>query len=149
MGNSSIITADYSRKASDSTINNVIVKRFIRGAEKTTKQIINSLVTESCNEIALYDDAIEAFKQVARLKPDFSDAYLNLGLTYGAMGRYQEAIEAFKQAISRSPDDANAHFGLGLSYLSTGNRSSALEEYKILKSLDADMAEKLFDRIYK
>jgi Flp pilus assembly protein TadD len=72
-----------------------------------------------------------------------------MGLTYGALGRYPEAIEVFKQAVSLTPDNANAHFGLGLSYLSTGNRGSALDEYKILKNLNANMADELFDRIYR
>jgi len=74
---------------------------------------------------------------------------LNLGITYGQLGRYPEAIEAFKRAVSLLPDSANAHFGLGLSYLSVGDKGSALEEYKVLKTLNKAMANELFDRIYK
>jgi len=34
-------------------------------------------------------------------------------------------------------------------YLITGDRNLALNEYKILKDLDIDLANKLFDLIYK
>jgi len=47
------------------------------------------------------------------------------------------------------PDFAEAHCMLGLAYLMTDNKGSALEEYKILKTLDAEQANKLFNLIYK
>jgi tetratricopeptide (TPR) repeat protein len=74
---------------------------------------------------------------------------LNLGITYGQLGRYQEAIGAFRQVLLLSPDDADAHFGLGLSYLSAGDKGLALEEYKVLKTLNKTLANELFDRIYE
>jgi len=72
-----------------------------------------------------------------------------LGVTYGGLGRYQDAIEAYKQAIRIKPDDAEAHCNLGSAYFSTGDKGSALEEYKILKTLDAEQANKLFNLINK
>jgi tetratricopeptide (TPR) repeat protein len=60
---------------------------------------------------------------------------------------YREAIESFKQAIRIKPDDVDAHYGLGLAYLSLSDKTSALDEYKILKDLDSQMAEELFNLI--
>jgi tetratricopeptide (TPR) repeat protein len=60
-----------------------------------------------------------------------------------------EAIEAYKQAIRIKPDYAEAHYRLGLVYLLIGNKSSALDQYKILKNLDNDSANQLFNLIYK
>jgi len=34
-------------------------------------------------------------------------------------------------------------------YLVQGDRNAALDEYKILKDLDQEIADKLFDMIYK
>jgi len=62
---------------------------------------------------------------------------------------YKEAIEAYKQAIRITPDLANAHYNLGVAYLILNDRGSALEEYKILKELNPEMANKLFNLIYK
>jgi len=94
-------------------------------------------------------EAIEAYKQAIRINPDLADAHYGLGLRYGKLGRYAEAIESFKQAIRINPDYAKAHYGLGLAYLGLERKSDALEEYKILKELDKEKANELFDLIYR
>ena len=58
-----------------------------------------------------------------------------------------EKIEAYKQAIKINPDFANAYFGLGAVYVFSNDRASALEQYKILKNLDPERANKLFNMI--
>ena len=94
-------------------------------------------------------DAIKSYKQAIRIKPDNAESHNNLGAAYGKLGRYQEAIESLKQAIRIKPDYANAHNNLGFAYLMTGDKGSALEEYKILKTLDAEQANELFNLINK
>jgi tetratricopeptide (TPR) repeat protein len=64
------------------------------------------------------------------------------------LGLYKDAIEACKQAIYIDPDYVYSHFVLGLSYFLIGDKSSALNEYKILKNLDINKANELFDLIY-
>ena len=61
----------------------------------------------------------------------------------------KEAIESYKQAIRIDPDDAGAHNNLGLAYCGSEDRGSALEQYKILKELDTEKANQLFNHIYK
>ena len=73
----------------------------------------------------------------------------NLGTAYGELGKYEEAIEAFRQAIRINPDYADAHYNLGLTYLILKDNGSALEQYKILKKLDSERANQLFNLIYK
>jgi tetratricopeptide (TPR) repeat protein len=62
---------------------------------------------------------------------------------------YKEAIEAYKQAIRTNPDDADAHYNLGLTYAFLNDGDSALEHYEILKSLDSERANELYNMIYK
>ena len=100
-------------------------------------------------ELGRYQDEIEAYKQAIMIKPDLVEPHCNLGVAYCKLGRFQDAIESFKQAIRIKPDFADAHFGLGCSYLLVGDKGSALEEYKILKTLDAERANELFNLIYK
>lgn len=96
-----------------------------------------------------HQDAVEAFKQAIKVSPDDSESHLNLGIAYGHLNLYQEALAALKQAIRINPDDPQAHYSIGIVYLSLEDRNSALQEYKILKELDIEMANRLFDLTYK
>ena len=100
-------------------------------------------------KLGRYPQAIKACKQAIRIKPDYVEAHYNLGWVYFKLGRYPQAIKAFKQAIRIKPVDAKAHYLLGLAYLLNGDKGSALEEYEILKKLDKDLSNKLFNIIYK
>ena len=103
-------------------------------------------------KLGFHKDEIEAYKQAIRIDPNNAHAhynsYYNLGIAYGQLGFYKDAIAAFKQAIYIDPDDPEAHYNLGITYILIGDRNSALNEYKILKELDIDLANKLFDLIY-
>ena len=93
--------------------------------------------------------AISDYTQAIQIKPDYAFAYCNLGRTYGKLGRYSEAIEAFEKATRIKSDDAPAHYGLGLAYFYTKKKSMAVEQYEILKNLDVQLANKLYNVIYK
>ena len=88
-------------------------------------------------------------KEAIRINPDDAYTYFGLGAVYGTLGMHEKAIEAYKQAIRINPDFALAHYNLGYAYVLLNDRSSALEHYKVLKSLDSEMANELFDYINK
>ena len=96
-----------------------------------------------------YIKAIDTYKQAIRINPDYVNAHCNLGFCYGALGNYIEAIGAYKQAIRIKPDFAFAHYNLGLCYVVERQKGDALDEYSILKDLDKELANKLFNRIYE
>jgi Flp pilus assembly protein TadD len=100
-------------------------------------------------QFGLRQDAVESFKQAIRIKPDYAEAHHGLGSTYALLGRYQDAIESYKQAVRIKPDDSKAHYVLGIAYFMDGDKGLALEEYKILKTLDTELANKLFNFIYE
>ena len=100
------------------------------------------------NGMGRYDDAAESCKKALKINPDSAPTLYNLGIAYGGLGKSREEMEAFKQAIRVDPDFAPAHYNMGIIYLIQGDKAAALEEYKILKVLDRNMAEMLFDRIY-
>lgn len=100
-------------------------------------------------QLGNYQEAIEAFKQCIRLKPDLAEAHIGLGLAYDELGRYLEAIEPYKQTIRLEPNNAKAHYGLGVALLFLGDKQKAMEEYKILEKLDESLANELFVLINK
>ncbi len=118
--------------------------KYIEG-EKTMEEFkrTNRLKTD-------FSKSMEEFKQAIRLKFDYAEAHFELGLVYGALGRNFEEIDELKEAVRIKPDYVLAHYVLGTVYFYVQhNRSAALEEYKILKDLDKDKANELFDAIYK
>ena len=96
-----------------------------------------------------HNEAIKAFKQTVRIKPDDAEALLNLGYSYGELSRDKEAIKAYEQAIRIKPNFAEAHYNLGEAYLKTKKKKKAIEQYEILKNLYSELANKLFNLIYK
>ena len=61
-----------------------------------------------------YEDAIDAFEQVRRLRPDYKDGYINLGLTYIEWEKYDEARQPLEKALALQPDDARALYYMAL-----------------------------------
>ena len=97
----------------------------------------------------LYGKAIEEFKEVIRIIPDYAKGHYNLGLAYNKKRFYNKAIEEYKEAVRIKPDYADAHLNLGVAYYLLNRRGESLDEYKILKELDKELANKLFNLIYK
>lgn len=96
-----------------------------------------------------WSTALSFFQQATAQNPQFAEAWFQTGYCCGNLGRFQEATEAFKQAITIKSDYAGAHYGLGVTYLAIGDKDSAVSEHKILKTLDVERANKLFNLIYK
>lgn len=61
-----------------------------------------------------YDDALHAFEQVTKLRPDYKDGYINLGLTDIEWEKYDEARKPLQKALKLRPDDARALYYMAL-----------------------------------
>ena len=96
-----------------------------------------------------YEEAAESYKQAIRIQFDFAEGHMNLGAAYNQMGRFEEAIASYKLAIRLKPTLAEAYLNLGMTFLKIGDRASAIEEYRILKDLNKEEANKLFNLIYE
>jgi tetratricopeptide (TPR) repeat protein len=89
---------------------------------------------------------------------DPSFVYALLGDHYcHRLKRCSDAIPYYKLAIDKvqqnpltlTLDLSSFHYRLGAAYLQAGDRASAIREYRLLKSLNSDYAQRLFDEIYK
>jgi len=77
-----------------------------------------------------FDAAINNFKQVLKVNPDFVDAYLNLGSVLKSQGNLKAAIEIYKQALKIKPDFAEALYNMGNALEENGNPDEAIASYK-------------------
>jgi tetratricopeptide (TPR) repeat protein len=96
-----------------------------------------------------FEEAGSAYKQAIRLEFGFAEAHLNLGAALHQLGLFEEAVESYKRAVRLKPLLPETHLNLGMTYLQMGDKGSALEEFKILKDLDKEMANRLFNLIYE
>jgi tetratricopeptide (TPR) repeat protein len=96
-----------------------------------------------------YEEAIDSYKEAIRIQFDYAEVHLDLGAAYFYTSRLEEAVVSYKQAIRLKPSLAEAHLNLGMAYLRLGDKGSAIEEYKILKGLDKELANRLFNLIYE
>jgi len=78
-----------------------------------------------------YQGAIDAYKMAIKFKPNFVDAFYNLGIAYGSLEDtgvelVHKAIWAFKQVIKIKPDFIYVYSALGASYIKQGEYGEAL-----------------------
>src|SRR5579875_3914858 len=77
-------------------------------------------------EAGRYAEAVTAYKEALRLKPDDEAAWVNLGFAYDHLGQYDKAVSAEQEAIRLKPDDADAWRGLGAAYGLLGQYDKAV-----------------------
>jgi len=68
-----------------------------------------------------HDDAIEAYRDLARLNERDASAWLDLGRALEAAGRRVEALENYQKAVSLDSQYAAAHLRLAIVQVQTGN----------------------------
>ena len=73
-----------------------------------------------------YADAIDAFNHVLKLRPDYADGHINVGLTYIEWEKYTAARSSLDQALALSSNNARA-----LYYLALVERRSAHPEAEV------------------
>ena len=61
-----------------------------------------------------YEEAIKYLKRAIQIKPEFSEAYNNLGAAYRDNGKLIAAIQTYRQGIEINPDFPVVHLNLGL-----------------------------------
>ncbi len=103
--------------------------------------------------VALYEsgkleEAIAAFKQANKLRPENAQTHYMLGMVYSKARAYKEAADSFKRAVRYKPDWADAHFKLGMMAYVLGKKEQSKEEYKKLLELNSPLAGTLY-RIIK
>jgi Tfp pilus assembly protein PilF len=92
--------------------------------------------------------AVKAYEMAVGQDSAQKEALMGMGMSYGNMNKYGQAIVVLKHLVEIDPSNALAHFYLGVSYEALRSMSLAWEEYKILKTLDKDLADKLYHIIF-
>jgi tetratricopeptide (TPR) repeat protein len=104
-----------------------------------------SLATEDAPERnELLKKASVHLAEAARLKPTYSPAFNNLGLTLMNMGKFEEAIVDYRKAIELDPNNAQAYGNLGLALIRAGRDQEAIPELTKARALAPHYADPVF-----
>lgn len=70
-----------------------------------------------------------------RLDPQYTDAYLELGLLYASQHNYGAAIDQYRQALKTNSSLADAHYRLGQALVRMGDTAHAQQEFAVFEQL--------------
>ncbi len=99
------------------------------------------------NQLKQYDQAIQAYRELLRIRPEDADTWHILGTIYNVLKQYNQAIQAYREALRIQPEDADAWFNLGVAYYFLGQRDKVREIYQTLRKLDPALAERYFNNL--
>lgn len=87
------------------------------------------------------DEAIAAYEQAIKLRPNYESAWYNLGLAYRSQARNNEAISAYEKAILINPIATKSMYNLALLYADIGNNDRAIRLFENIIDVDPDYAK--------
>jgi tetratricopeptide (TPR) repeat protein len=96
-------------------------------------------------KLGFYPDAAAAFQQAIKLKPDYIDAWNNLGWADTQAGKFGDAVGVFQQLIKFTPNDARIWSNLGGAQAGQGHEADAIAAYQMAIQLKPDYADAHFN----
>lgn len=85
--------------------------------------------------------AIDAYRRSLRLRPDCTEAWINLGRMFAESGDPPAASDCFHRALELDPTDPTVHYNLGVIAQDAGKEQDAIAHYRRALELDPRMAE--------
>jgi Flp pilus assembly protein TadD len=93
--------------------------------------------------------AVAAFRHATQLRPDFPEAWNELGFALRNQGRYPDSLDAYDRALKLRPNFPEALEYLGEAYVKMGRLDDARRVLERLRPLDTGRAAELADEIAK
>ena len=87
------------------------------------------------------DEAIESYEKALAIKPDWAEAYGNIGSARSQQGDLDAAIVNYQQAVALKPELEVLHFNLGNSFLQQNKYEEAITHYQNTLKIKPDWAE--------
>lgn len=85
--------------------------------------------------------AIDAYRRALRLRPEHTEAWINLGRLFAESSDPQAAHDCFRSALDLDPGDATAYYNLGVLAQDANNEADAIALYHRALELDPQLAE--------
>jgi len=109
--------------------------------EKFPNSVILYNITGASNAALMqFDAAIDSYKQALKIKPNYAEAYYNMGVALKDKGNPEAAIDSYKQALKIKPDYAAAYNNMGNVLKDKGGLDAAIDSYKQALKIKPDYA---------
>ncbi len=82
-------------------------------------------------------ESLKASREAARLRPEWAETFVNIGVSSFALGQFREAVEAYQQAI-KLDDKAETQYALGLTFEKLARPGEEMLAYKRAIALKPD-----------
>lgn len=93
------------------------------------------------NERQDYPAAIQAYRNAIAARPDYADAWTNLGVCLQYLQQYREAVDALNRAIILDPAHVEAYNNIGVGYEKLNITDSAVFYYRKAMVLNPSKVE--------
>ena len=88
-----------------------------------------------------FENALKMFQTAVNLKPDFLEAYKNLGITFKDLNRLDDAVYCFEQAIEIDPNNSILHFYLANIFEELDQFDKSIRHHKIAIEINPKFSE--------
>jgi hypothetical protein len=85
--------------------------------------------------------AIDAYRRSLRLRPECTEAWINLGRIFAESGDPEAAHDCFQSALDLDPADSTIYYNLGVIAQDAGQEEVAIVHYRRALELDPRLAE--------
>jgi len=92
--------------------------------------ILFNIIGASNAGLMQYDAAIESYKKALEIRPDYAEAYFNMGVTLKDKGESEASFDCYKQALKIKPNYAEAYNNIGNALKDKGDLEEAIECYE-------------------
>ena len=85
--------------------------------------------------------AIDAYRRSLRLRPECTEAWINLGRMFAESSDPDAANDCFRSALELDPAEGTAYYNLGVIAQDAGKEADAIAHYRRALELDSQLAE--------
>jgi predicted O-linked N-acetylglucosamine transferase (SPINDLY family) len=91
------------------------------------------------------EEALAAYGQAIKLRPDYADAVNNAGIVLQELGRAGQAVDLYRRLLERMPAHADAWNNMGAAYLAQGRPEEARAAFEQALIHKPDFAEAFYN----
>ncbi|MCB0614808.1 MAG: tetratricopeptide repeat protein [Phaeodactylibacter sp.] len=114
------------------TLGDPLAMRYFDNAIRVAPENIHALHARAdyLSDTGKLPEAIEMYRRISRVDPQYEEAYFNSGLIYMDMDSIEQARKQFDIAIQTSPTHIRAYYFRGLAQEMLGNEQAAKADYE-------------------